>query len=126
MGFYKRALQIDVNNVQALAGIADVYFVEGQYAQSVPWYNKALILSPEDSERYYDRGQAYEKLGLYREALRDYHKAIQLAPNDRDTMKEISALLSKMGPSESTPFIILHEEGFNETEVKSILQFTDH
>ncbi|MGO9017396.1 MAG: protein kinase domain-containing protein [Syntrophobacteraceae bacterium] len=124
--FYKSALQIDANNVQAIAGIGDVYFVGGQYAEAVAWYNKAIILSPEDSEKYYDRGQAFEKQGLYREALRDFHKAIQLAPNDQDTMKEISTLLSKMGLSENDRDAVLREEGFNETEAKSILRLIDH
>jgi serine/threonine protein kinase len=126
ISFYKRALEIDVNNVQALAGIGDVYFVGGQYAEAVAWYNKAIILSPEDSEKYYDRGQAYERQGLYREALRDFHKAIQLAPNDQDTRKEISVLLSNMGLLENDQGAILREEGFNETEVESILRLIGH
>jgi serine/threonine protein kinase len=125
MSFYKRALQINPNYSPALAGIGDVYYEEGQYAEAVTWYSRAISLSPEDRDNYYERGQAYEKQGLYREALRDFRKAIQLAPNDRDTIREISGSLSKMGLSENDRDALLREEGFNETEAKSVLELIE-
>ena len=87
---------------------------------------KLLSLSPDGRDNYYQRGKAYKELGSHLEALRDFHKAIQLAPNDQDTMKEISTLLSKMGLSESDRGAVLREEGFNDTEVKSILRLIEH
>jgi tetratricopeptide (TPR) repeat protein len=104
--------------------MGDVYFEGGQYAEAVAWYNKAISLSPEDRNIYYERGQAYEKQGLYREAIRDFHRAIQLAPNDKDTMNEISAVLSLMKlNSESDQVQVLKEEGFNETQIRAVLTF---
>ncbi|MGO9019185.1 MAG: protein kinase domain-containing protein [Syntrophobacteraceae bacterium] len=120
---YERSLQIDADYVPALSGMGDVYFDMGQYAEAIVWYNKVISLSPENRDNYYERGEAYEKQGLYHEALRDFHKAIQLAPGDMDTMKEISGLLSQMGTkSESDRIEVLRKEGFNETEIRTILQ----
>jgi serine/threonine protein kinase len=120
---YERSLQIDADYVPALSGMGDVYFDMGQYAEAIVWYSKVISLSPENRDNYYERGESYEKLGFYHQALCDFHKAIQLAPGDMDTMQEISRSLSLMGTKSETDRIeVLRKEGFNETEVGTILQ----
>jgi serine/threonine protein kinase/Tfp pilus assembly protein PilF len=121
---YERALQTDANYVPALSGMGDVYLEIGPYKRTIEFYDKVIRLSPEGRNSYYQRGKAYKELGSYREALRDFHRAIQLAPNDLDTRKEISGVLLKMGlKSEDAQAAGLRKEGFNETEIKAILQF---
>jgi serine/threonine protein kinase len=123
---YERALQIDANYVSALAGMGDVYFEKGLYEKTIEIYDKVLRLSPGHRNSYYQRGKAYKEQGSYRKALRDFHRAIRLAPNDLDTLKEISGVLLKMGlKSEDTQAANLRKEGFNETEIKAILQLKD-
>ena len=126
ISFYERAIQIDPNYVLAFSGMGDVYFERGLYEKTIEFYDKAIRLSPQDRGSYYQRGKAYKELGAYRKALRDFHRAIQIAPKDLDTMKEISGVLSKMGlMSEDAKAVTLQKEGFNETEIKSILKLKD-
>ncbi|MDE0020645.1 MAG: tetratricopeptide repeat protein [Candidatus Poribacteria bacterium] len=42
--------------------------------------NKAIDLSPDDAESYYNRGAAYNDLEQYDKAISDYSKAIDLEP----------------------------------------------
>jgi serine/threonine protein kinase len=126
ISFYKRALQIDANYVPALSGMGDAYFERGLYEMTIECYDKVIRLSPEDRNSYYQRGKAHKELGSYPEALRDFRIALRKAPNDLDTMKEISGVLLKMGlKSEDAKTATLKKEGFNETEIKAILQLKD-
>ena len=121
--FYERALEIDPNHVPALSGMGDVYFEMGLYKQTIALYDKALSLSPEDRNSYYQRGRAYKEQGSYRAALQDFHRAIRITPDDLETLKEIPSLLLNMGlKSEASRAAYLQKEGFNETEIKAILQ----
>jgi serine/threonine protein kinase len=123
---YELALQVKTNYVPALSGMGDAYFVMGQYDKAIALYDQAIHLSPEGRSSYYWRGKAYKKMGSYHEALRDFHKAIQGDPKDKDTMEEISDVLLKMGLiSEDAKAVTLQKEGFNETEIKAILQLKE-
>ncbi len=123
---YERALQINANQISALSGMGDAYSEEGSYKEAKESYDKVLRLSPKDRDSYYMRGKAYKGLRSYREALRDFHRAIQIVPNDKDTLNEISGVLLKMGlMSEDAQAAGLRKEGFNEAEIKAILQLKD-
>jgi len=120
---YERALQVETNYVPALTGMGDVYFELGLYEKTIALYDKVISISPEGRSSYYQRGKAYKEKGSYREALQDFHRAIRIAPNDLDTLKEISGVLLKMGlKSEETQAAGLRKEGFNETEIKAVIQ----
>jgi serine/threonine protein kinase len=126
INFYKRALQVETNYVPALTGIGDVYFDLGLYDKTIAFYDKAISLSPEGRSSYYQRGKAYREKGSYREALQDFHRAIRIDPYDLDTKKEISGVLLKMGlKSEEAQAENLRKEGFNETEIKAVVQLKD-
>jgi len=123
---YERALQIDANNVSALSGLGDVYFENGKYEKTIELYDKVLRLSSGHRNSYFERGRAYEEKGSYHEALQDFHSAIRIAPNDLETLKEISGVLLKMGlKSEDVQAANLRKEGFNETEIKTVIQLKD-
>jgi eukaryotic-like serine/threonine-protein kinase len=123
---YERAVQIDANNVSALSGLGDVYFEIGKYEKTIGLYDKVLRLSSGHRNSYFERGRAYEMKGSYHEALQDFHSAIRIAPKDLETLKEISDVLLKMGlKSEEAQAMNLQKEGFNETEIKAILQSKD-
>jgi tetratricopeptide (TPR) repeat protein len=127
ISFYERALQVDPNCVTAITALGGIYIERGLYKKAIESFDKALRLTPQDRDSYYWRGKAYEGLSSYREALHDFHRAIQLAPNDLDTHKEIAALLLKMGlKSEDAQATYLRKEGFNEDEIKVILQLEKH
>ena len=53
---YKDALQIDPNNVNAIKGIAAIYFGEGKGDDAKEWQQKVLAVDPKDPEAYYTIG----------------------------------------------------------------------
>lgn len=53
---YKDALQIDPNNVNAIKGIASIYFSLNKADDAKEWQQKVLAADPKDPEAYYTIG----------------------------------------------------------------------
>ena len=53
---------------------------EGQYDQSIAFFNKAIEINPRFAEAYNNRGNAYNEKGQYDKAISDYNKAIEINP----------------------------------------------
>ncbi|HEY9694401.1 MAG TPA: tetratricopeptide repeat protein [Oculatellaceae cyanobacterium] len=53
---------------------------QGQHAESLAAYNKAVQLKPDYVDAWYYLGYSLEKLGQYEEALANYDEVIRLAP----------------------------------------------
>jgi tetratricopeptide (TPR) repeat protein len=53
---YKDALQIDPNNVNAIKGIASIYFSLNRADDAKSWQQKVLAADPKDPEAYYTIG----------------------------------------------------------------------
>jgi tetratricopeptide (TPR) repeat protein len=53
---YKDALQIDPNNVNAIKGIASIYFSMNRPDDAKAWQQKVLAADPKDPEAYYTIG----------------------------------------------------------------------
>jgi tetratricopeptide (TPR) repeat protein len=53
---YKDALQIDQNNVNAIKGIAAIYFGQNKPDDAKAWQQKVLAVDPKDPEAYYTIG----------------------------------------------------------------------
>jgi tetratricopeptide (TPR) repeat protein len=53
---YKDALQIDPNNVNAIKGVAAIYFGQGKADDAKAWQQKVLAVDPKDPEAYYTIG----------------------------------------------------------------------
>lgn len=60
--------------------IAESYMELGNYKEAVETYNRLLILNPNDSGAYNNRGVAYGFLQDYNLAIQDFNKAIELEP----------------------------------------------
>ena len=61
-------------------GIA--HALQGQHDQSIPYYNKAIKISPRFANAYFSRGVAYaEGRREYDKAISDYDKAIEINPS---------------------------------------------
>jgi tetratricopeptide (TPR) repeat protein len=56
IGAYKDALQIDPNNVNAIKGIAAIYFGQNKADDAKAWQQKVLAADPKDPEAYYTIG----------------------------------------------------------------------
>jgi tetratricopeptide (TPR) repeat protein len=53
---YKDALQIDPNNVNAIKGVAAIYFGQSKADDAKAWQQKVLAVDPKDPEAYYTIG----------------------------------------------------------------------
>jgi tetratricopeptide (TPR) repeat protein len=52
-------LDVDTENPQALAALADGYFEKSQFDQAIEIYKKVLKINPDDVDTYNDLGLAY-------------------------------------------------------------------
>ena len=75
---YKKAYEMDKNNVVLLNEIAYLYVDLGNY---------------EEAENYYKKAYLYVDLGNYEEAENYYKKALEVKPNDENSLKNLLQLL---------------------------------
>ncbi|MCK0145307.1 tetratricopeptide repeat protein [Arenibacter sp. F26102] len=64
------------------SGIAQTYFELGLNEKALKVFNEAILLYPEESGFYQNRGATYGELKQYEKSLKDFNKAISLNPND--------------------------------------------
>ena len=55
--------------------------LKGNYDQAITDYTQAIKLKPDDTEAYYNRGNAYDSKGNHDQAITDYTQAIKLKPD---------------------------------------------
>ncbi|KIM02537.1 MAG: hypothetical protein KU28_12390 [Sulfurovum sp. PC08-66] len=62
--------------------IGNQFALDGQYAQALTAYQKAIEINPKDDKAYYNMGIAYFNLKKYDKAVTAYQKAIEINPKD--------------------------------------------
>ncbi|MDX1351051.1 MAG: helix-turn-helix domain-containing protein [Putridiphycobacter sp.] len=108
--FYKKALALDSNHVDALIGLADVYsfrvmtglmpFIEG-WEQSNKLVAQTLALDPNNPEAYYQKANSsFFTESNFGEALAHAKKSIQLKPNYVESQQFLSFLYILNGDRE--------------------------
>lgn len=78
---YRKALDLNPRNVQALAGMAWVTGVRHEFEASVDWARQALKLDPKDLAAYGLLGDAAVEMGDFDEAFEQYQKMLDLRPD---------------------------------------------
>jgi len=84
ISYYRQALQINPNHVEAHSHLGNVLALaeQGKFDEAIYHYRLALQLKPDYAEVYNDLGNALSALGQYEDALRHYRQAFQLKPDD--------------------------------------------
>lgn len=91
---YHKALSADRYNVDALAGLGDVYYNRGNYSQSVTYRKRAVRVSTRRASLRIALGDAYFKVLRYKDALREYKEAKKLGSSAADArIKKVEARL---------------------------------
>ncbi len=73
---------------------------EGEYAEALDYYNEALELEQDSSDRsyvYYNMGLIYASNGDHDKALELYHKAIELNPRMPQALNNIAVIYHFQG-----------------------------
>lgn len=65
----------------ALYYLGKIAYSEGQFEQSIKYYDKLLDLAPKDSEAYFNRAAAKGMIMDVSGSIKDYDKAIEFNPN---------------------------------------------
>ena len=74
--YSSRAIQKDINKIQAYNLRGRAYTSLERYDQALEDFEKAETMEPDDAETYFNRGYLYQQQGLYSGAINDYDTAI--------------------------------------------------
>src|SRR5271169_414860 len=72
-------------------------YIEKNWDVVIFAFDKAILLNPNYTEAYFNRGVAYGKLGNNKQAIADYNKAIDLNPKDAEAYDNRGATYSDLG-----------------------------
>lgn len=84
---FRHILSKDSTSKQAEAALyylGLIAYQQHEYEQAIIFYDKYLLLAPNDPEVYFNRGSAKDMLMDPAASIKDYDKAIQLEPNYRE------------------------------------------
>ena len=94
----ERAVALDPGGASALNSYANSLRAAGRPEEAIPFYQKAIRLSPVGaSVLYRDFGAALRSTGRFEEAVSAYKKAIQLAPDDMLAHVHLAVTYAMMG-----------------------------
>ncbi len=65
---FKKAIELNPNDVYALYGLGNTYYCKAKYDDAVKIYTKAININPDYAKVHYSLSLAYSKLGMTREA----------------------------------------------------------
>ena len=74
--YYEKALSLRRNSTAA-NNLGQCYVDKKQYALSLPYFQLSISLNPDDSQTWFNMGNAYDSLGNHNEAVRDYTIALE-------------------------------------------------
>jgi tetratricopeptide (TPR) repeat protein len=78
---YKKALEIDADNVDVLTNLGVVYYNLGQLDESVVYYSRAIESAPGDADIHSNLAAAYVQMNQLDRALEEYLTAMDLNPD---------------------------------------------
>ena len=83
IALFKHTAQVIKIEKRDLGNMGNDFTQLGQYQQQkdIQYYNKTILLKPNDYLAYFQRGMAYSKIGQYQKAIIDFNQAIQINPD---------------------------------------------
>jgi len=90
---YKEILRKDPNNLQALIGIANLYYDTGQDPLAIANYEKALALDPTNANARTDMAVCLRRTGNVDRAVAELKKAISVNPRHAQSRYNLGVIL---------------------------------
>ncbi len=97
---YKKALEAEPNNVQALVAMARFYDGRNDSQQSISYFQKASAANPSDASIHNDLGLAYSKAGNAAAARDSLNKAISLDGKEVRYRNNLATVLVQNGQAD--------------------------
>jgi tetratricopeptide (TPR) repeat protein len=94
---FKRALEINVNNVPALVGLADVYYNQQQIALAEDTYRQAIGLQPGNWTTYNALGWFLHQNGRYAEAAEQFKHLVSIDTGNMQGYSNLGTSLMMSG-----------------------------
>ncbi len=94
---YRHAVILDRDNLDAIRGLAENYFNDGQFDQALEQYKVIIDSNPEDAQSYVRISEIYRREAKYDEALESLKKADALVPDSAEVAYNMAAVYQVQG-----------------------------
>lgn len=103
-GNYKKALELNSKNVDAVAGMGEIALMQSLHADAIAHLKKAVALAPKRSRIHTLLGDAYLGSGKDELAAASFKKALQLNPDDARARNGYNEAIGRIPPPGDDPF----------------------
>lgn len=115
---YKDAIAKNPKDVEALSGLANMYYDSGQYPKAITYYEKILEVEPKNTNVQSDLGTSYFYTKEYDKAIEHFNKAIEADKKNLNARYNLGVAykdqgkkdLAKKAWEEMKPFLTTDEE----------------
>lgn len=97
---YRKALDMDPNNVRALVGYARLEDRQGNFEAATRFYQRAIKKHPKDAAVRNDLGLCYHRRGMLPEATRELKKAVELETESKLYRNNLAAAYVEQGQND--------------------------
>jgi tetratricopeptide (TPR) repeat protein len=94
---YKKAIQLDRDNLDAIRGLAENLLNDGQTDAALEQYKVIADANPEDAQTYLRMAEIYRRQGKYDEALENLKKADTMVPDSLEVPYNTAAVYQSQG-----------------------------
>ncbi len=94
---YRKALDIDANNVDALVGFARLEDRQGNFEAATRFYQRAIKKHPKNASVRNDLGLCYHRRGMMGDATRELKKAVELDGDNKLYRNNLAAAFVEQG-----------------------------
>ena len=94
---YEELISAGTKNQEIYANLATIYLIQSRPDKSIPLFQKALHLKPDDIAAHNNLGIALKKQGALTSAIASYNKALELNPNYTDAYNNLGNALREKG-----------------------------
>jgi tetratricopeptide (TPR) repeat protein len=94
---FKKAIQLDRDNLDAIRGLAENLMNDGQTDAALEQYKVIADANPEDAQTYLRMGEIYRRQGKYDQALESLKKADTMVPDSLEVPYNMAAVYQAQG-----------------------------
>jgi tetratricopeptide (TPR) repeat protein len=89
---FLRTVSLDPSNFEANSNLARIYFMQGDYDQSVYYNEKLIKLRPGYVQAYYNLGIIYGQIGRYEQSYAQFERVLLMQPDNADAKRKYEYL----------------------------------